>query len=44
LLAIPLNPPLRRSIYLVQVEERFRSRLVATFVDFAKQQLKDKAA
>lgn len=44
LLAVPLYPPLRRSIYLIQVEERFRSRLVATFVDFAKQQLKDMAA
>ena len=44
LLAIPLNPPLRRGIYLIQVEERFRSRLVATFVDFVRQQLKDMAA
>ena len=44
LLAIPLKPPLRRSIYLVYPKENFRSRLVATFVDFAKQQLKDKAA
>jgi DNA-binding transcriptional LysR family regulator len=44
LLAMPLNPPLWRNIYLIQVEERFRSRLVATFVDFAKQQLKDMAA
>jgi DNA-binding transcriptional LysR family regulator len=44
LLAMPLNPPLWRNIYLIQVEERFRSRLVTTFVDFAKQQLKDMAA
>ena len=41
---MPLNPPLWRNIYLIQVEERFRSRLVTTFVDFAKQQLKDMAA
>jgi DNA-binding transcriptional LysR family regulator len=44
LLAIPLDPPLRRSIYLIQLEERFRSRLVTTFVQFARQQLKDMVA
>ena len=44
LLAIPLDPPLRRSIYLVQLEERFRSRLVTTFVQFARQRLKEHLA
>ena len=42
--AIPLDPPLRRSIYLVQLEERFRSRLVTTFVQFARQRLKEHLA
>ena len=44
LLAIPLDPPLRRSSYLVQLEERFRSRLVTTFVQFARQRLKEHLA
>ncbi len=44
LLAIPLDPPLRRSIFLVQLEERFRSRLVTTFVQFARQRLKEHLA
>jgi DNA-binding transcriptional LysR family regulator len=44
LLAIPLDPPLRRSIYMIQLEERFRSRLVTTFVEFARQRLKEQLA
>jgi DNA-binding transcriptional LysR family regulator len=40
LLAIPLDPPLRRSIYLVQPDDRFHSRLVTTFAQFARQQFK----
>ena len=44
LLATPLDPPLRRNIYLIQFEERFRSRLVTTFVQFARQRLKDHLA
>lgn len=44
LLAIPLDPPLRRSIYLIQLEERFRSRLLTTFVQFARQRLKEHLA
>ena len=42
--AIPLNPPLRRSIYLIQPADRFRSRLVSTFAQFTRQQLKEMAA
>ena len=41
LLAIPLDPPLTRNIWLVQPEDRFRSRLVSTFASFARQQLKE---
>ena len=43
-LAPPPDPPLRRNIYLIQSEERFRSRLVTTFVQFARQRLKDHLA
>lgn len=39
--AIPLDPPLTRSIWLIQPEERFRSRLVTTFVHFVRQQFKE---
>ena len=41
LVAIPLKPPLKRSVYLVQPEDRFRSRLVTTFIQFARQKLKE---
>ena len=41
LLAIPLAPPLSRNIWLVQPEDRFRSRLVSTFAQFARQQFKE---
>lgn len=39
--AIPLDPPLRRSIYLVQPDDRFHSWLVTTFAQFARQQFKE---
>lgn len=41
LVAIPLDPPLLRMLSLVYPKEKFRSRLVNTFADFAKQKLKD---
>lgn len=41
LLAIPLKPPLKRNLYLVYPEDRFQSRLTATFMDFAKGKLKE---
>jgi DNA-binding transcriptional LysR family regulator len=43
LAAVPLHPPLRRSLYLVQPADRFRSRVVATFTRFAAQKLGDLA-
>jgi DNA-binding transcriptional LysR family regulator len=43
LIAIPLQPKLLRSLSMVYPKERFRSRLVNTFIDFAKLQLKDAA-
>ncbi|MGE5471820.1 MAG: LysR substrate-binding domain-containing protein [Bacteroidota bacterium] len=41
LVALPLNPPLTRSLYLVQPQDRFRTRLAATFTDFAKSKLRE---
>lgn len=40
LVAIPLKPPLPRSLYLTYPQDRFQSRLTAAFIDFAKRQLK----
>ncbi|HKO89211.1 MAG TPA: LysR family transcriptional regulator [Burkholderiales bacterium] len=40
LIAIPLQPKLLRSLSMVYPKEKFRSRLVNTFIDFAKQRLK----
>jgi DNA-binding transcriptional LysR family regulator len=40
LVAIPLQPKLIRSLSLVYPKEKFRSRLVNTFIDFAKDRLK----
>lgn len=39
LVAIPLNPVLRRRFFLIQPADRFRSRLVTTFIEFARQRL-----
>jgi DNA-binding transcriptional LysR family regulator len=41
LVAVPLAPRLMRSLSLVYPRERFRSRLVNTFVDFAKARLRE---
>ena len=43
LVAIPLNPLLKRSLYLVFPQDRFQSRLSATFIDFSKRKLKELA-
>jgi DNA-binding transcriptional LysR family regulator len=40
LVAVPLQPRLMRTLSLVYPKEKFRSRLVATFVEFAKQKLR----
>ena len=41
LVSLPLTPKLIRALSLVYPKEKFRSRLVNTFVDFAKSRLKD---
>lgn len=41
LVSIPLKPPLTRSLYLVFPQDRFQSRLSATFIEFAKSKLKE---
>ncbi|PKO92406.1 MAG: LysR family transcriptional regulator [Betaproteobacteria bacterium HGW-Betaproteobacteria-10] len=40
LVVIPLKPVLKRNLYLTYPQDRFQSRLAATFIDFAKRQLK----
>ena len=44
LVAIPLDPPLKRRLSLVCPKERFRSRVVNTFIEFAKRRLREIAA
>ena len=44
LIAIPLKPRLNRTLSMVYPKEKFRSRLVNTFVEFAKSRLKQFAA
>ncbi|MCL4799423.1 MAG: LysR family transcriptional regulator [Burkholderiales bacterium] len=44
LVALPLQPTLIRTLSLVYPKEKFRSRLVNTFVEFAKAKLKRHAA
>ncbi|MCZ7564441.1 MAG: LysR family transcriptional regulator [Burkholderiales bacterium] len=44
LVALPLQPTLTRTLSLVYPKEKFRSRLVNTFVEFAKAKLKRHAA
>lgn len=41
---IPLDPPLKRSLYLVHPQDRFQSKLLSTFIDFARRKLKEQAA
>lgn len=43
LLSIPLDPPLKRGLYLVHPKDRFQSRLSATFIEFARRKLKEVA-
>ncbi|MGA0024580.1 MAG: LysR substrate-binding domain-containing protein, partial [Burkholderiales bacterium] len=44
LVAVPLDPPLIRSLSVVTPKDRFRSRLQATFVEFAIGRMKEMAA
>jgi DNA-binding transcriptional LysR family regulator len=41
LASVPLNPPLTRSLYLVHPQGRFQSRLTGTFIEFAKNKLRE---
>ena len=43
LVAIPLSPPLIRSLSLVHPQERFRSRLLTAFVEFATRRMRETA-
>jgi DNA-binding transcriptional LysR family regulator len=43
LVALPLSPPLIRSLSLVHPKERFRSRLLTTFVEFATRRMRETA-
>ena len=40
LAAIPLSPPLMRTLSVVYPKEKFRSKLANTFIDFAKGRLR----
>jgi DNA-binding transcriptional LysR family regulator len=44
LAAVSLEPPLRRGLFAVTGEERFRPRLVGAFAEFARLKLKDLCA
>ena len=44
LIAVPLAPRLIRTLSLVHPKERFRTRLVTTFVDFAMRRMREIAA
>jgi DNA-binding transcriptional LysR family regulator len=44
LLAIPLNPPLKRSLHLIFQQDRFQSRLTSTFIEFTRRKLKEMAS
>jgi hypothetical protein len=43
-IAIPFAPRLIRTLSLVHPKERFRSRLLTTFVDFAMRRMREIAA
>ena len=44
LVAVPLVPRLMRALTLVHPQERFRSRLLTAFVDFATRRMRETAA
>jgi DNA-binding transcriptional LysR family regulator len=39
LVRVPLSPPVKRHLSVVYPKERFHSRLVSGFVEFAKERL-----
>ncbi len=44
LIAIPLKPRLKRTLSMVYPKEKFRSRLINTFVEFANTRIRAFAA
>jgi DNA-binding transcriptional LysR family regulator len=44
LVTVPLKPRLMRTLYMVYPKEKFRSRLVTTFVEFASKRMRENAA
>jgi DNA-binding transcriptional LysR family regulator len=44
LIAIPLQPRLTRRLSLLSPKGKFRSRVVTTFMEFAKRRLRELAA
>ncbi|HTH93625.1 MAG TPA: LysR family transcriptional regulator [Rhodocyclaceae bacterium] len=44
LVTVPLKPRLMRTLYMVYPKEKFRSRLVTTFVEFAAKRMRENAA
>lgn len=44
LVAISLNPVLKRSLYLISPQDRFQSRVTGTFVEFARRKMKEMAS
>lgn len=44
LLAIPLKPALKQKLHLIYPQDRFRSQMASTFIDFAKSKLRELAA
>ncbi len=43
LVAVSLDPPLKRKLYLIHPKDRFQSRLSGTFVEFTRRKLKELA-
>ena len=39
LVAVPLEPPIKRDFLLIMPKERFRSRTISIFVDYVKRSL-----
>lgn len=44
LVAISLNPVLKRSLYLISPQDRFQSGVTGTFVEFARRKMKEMAS
>lgn len=44
LVGIPLNPILQRDLHLIHPRDRFQSKLLTTFISFARRKLKEQVA